>query len=86
MFIYYSDSYNCTRALNLSMIESFAVVSDGGTTTSYKLIAYTPSYSTDCDRYILLETNNCKSANHVLSVILLAYSQGKPVCNITECL
>ena len=86
MFICYSGSYNCTRALNLSMIESFAVVQDGCDTTSYKLVAYTPSYTADCESYILVKTNDYESANHVLSEILLAYSQGQQVCNITECL
>lgn len=86
MFIYYSSSSTCTRALNLSMIESFAIVPDVCDATSYKLVAYTPSYTADCDSYILAKTNDYKSANHILSEILLAYSQGKHVCNITECL
>lgn len=89
MFICYSDSYNYMRALNISMIESFAVgqvVHDECDTISYKLKAYAPSYTTNCESYILVRTNDYESANHVLSEILLAYSQGKHVCNITECL
>lgn len=89
MFICYSDSYNYMRALNISMIESFAVVrvvQDECDTTSYTLKAYAPSYTADCESYILVRTNDYESANHVLSEILLAYSQGRQVCNITECL